>query len=102
MLYWVEVNDIPEVNNWGCMIKNFLYRRTRQMFSTLLVFKCQFIRLKIRENRKTLSEFKRLLILLFVALILNLSHPPLPQAAPKVQFSIVYTNDVMGEVEPCG
>jgi len=24
------------------------------------------------------------------------------QAASKVQFSIVYTNDVMGEVEPCG
>jgi hypothetical protein len=24
------------------------------------------------------------------------------QASPKVQFSIIYTNDVMGEVEPCG
>jgi len=27
--------------------------------------------------------------------------PPL-LAAPKAQFSIVYSNDVMGEVEPCG
>jgi len=23
-------------------------------------------------------------------------------SAPKAQFSIIYTNDVMGEVEPCG
>ena len=72
------------------------------MFSTLRGFKCQFIRLRIQENRKTLLAFKRLPILLSVALILNLSHTPLPQAAPKAQFSIVYTNDVMGEVEPCG
>jgi len=50
----------------------------------------------------TLLEFKGLLILLSVGLILNLSHTSLPQAAPKVQFSVVYTNDVMGEVEPCG
>ena len=45
---------------------------------------------------------KRLFFLLFAALVLNLFHNPLLQAAPKVQFSIVYTNDVMGEVEPCG
>jgi hypothetical protein len=24
------------------------------------------------------------------------------EAKPKVEFSIVYSNDVMGEVEPCG
>jgi hypothetical protein len=24
------------------------------------------------------------------------------QSASKVQFSLVYTNDVLGEVEPCG
>ena len=24
------------------------------------------------------------------------------EAKPKVEFSIVYTNDMMGEVEPCG
>jgi len=27
---------------------------------------------------------------------------PLAQGALKTQFSIIYTNDVMGEVEPCG
>jgi hypothetical protein len=47
-------------------------------------------------------KFKRVLILLFAALLLDLFHHFLLQAAPKVQFSIVYTNDVMGEVEPCG
>ncbi len=41
-------------------------------------------------------------ILLIVVLILNLLPESTLQAAPKVQFSIVYTNDVMGEVEPCG
>jgi len=34
--------------------------------------------------------------------ILTLSQTSALQAAPKIQFSIVYTNDVMGEVEPCG
>jgi hypothetical protein len=39
---------------------------------------------------------------LFVAIsILDPSFTPL-LGAPKVQFTIVYTNDVMGEVEPCG
>jgi hypothetical protein len=37
-----------------------------------------------------------------MALILNLFLNPVILATPKVQFSIVYTNDVMGEVEPCG
>jgi hypothetical protein len=37
-----------------------------------------------------------------VGLILNPFYITFTQAAPKVQFSIVYTNDVMGEVEPCG
>jgi hypothetical protein len=45
---------------------------------------------------------KKFLILLTAVLILNFSHPPFLLAAPRVQFSIVYTNDVMGEVEPCG
>jgi len=40
--------------------------------------------------------------LLISTLILMLSQNPLAQAKPKNQFSIVYTNDVMGEVEPCG
>jgi len=28
--------------------------------------------------------------------------PSYSWGAPKTQFSIIYTNDVMGEVEPCG
>ncbi len=35
-------------------------------------------------------------------LILMLSQNPFAHARPKSQFSIVYTNDVMGEIEPCG
>lgn len=34
--------------------------------------------------------------------ILVLSQASPLQAATKIQFSIIYTNDVMGEVEPCG
>jgi hypothetical protein len=34
-------------------------------------------------------------------MIILYTDPPL-SAAPKAQFSIIYTNDVMGEVEPCG
>jgi hypothetical protein len=34
-------------------------------------------------------------------MILLYYDPPL-SATPKFQFSIIYTNDVMGEVEPCG
>jgi hypothetical protein len=45
---------------------------------------------------------KKIPIIFFVFLILNLWMNPLLQATPKVQFSIIYTNDVMGEVEPCG
>ncbi|MCJ7783339.1 MAG: hypothetical protein MUP41_05355 [Desulfobacterales bacterium] len=41
-------------------------------------------------------------LLLISALILILPQHPLAQAKPKNQFSILYTNDVMGEVEPCG
>jgi len=47
-------------------------------------------------------RFKRLSAILVTVLIPNLSHGPLLQASSKAQFSILYTNDVMGEVEPCG
>ena len=47
-------------------------------------------------------RLKKLFVLLTAGLILNFSHPPFLRAAPRVQFSIVYTNDVMGEIEPCG
>jgi 5'-nucleotidase len=50
---------------------------------------------------KSFLKFKRLFFILFAALFLNLFRNPLIQAAPRVQFSIVYTNDVMREVEPC-
>ncbi len=41
--------------------------------------------------------------LIFVSIfIVILSQTSPLQAAAKIQFSIVYTNDVMGEVEPCG
>jgi hypothetical protein len=35
-------------------------------------------------------------------LVFNLSASSLSFSSPKAQFSIVYSNDVMGEVEPCG
>jgi hypothetical protein len=47
-------------------------------------------------------KFKRLQFFLIAALLANLSYTSFIKAAPRVQFSIVYTNDVMGEVEPCG
>jgi len=47
-------------------------------------------------------KFRDISILFITTLILNLSYTSLLQGAPKTQFSIVYTNDVMGEVEPCG
>ena len=40
---------------------------------------------------------------LFVSgLVLGLIGPHDNHAAPKIQLVIVYTNDVLGEVEPCG
>jgi len=45
---------------------------------------------------------KKFIIPLTATLILNFWHASFLQAAPRAQFSIVYTNDVMGEVEPCG
>jgi hypothetical protein len=40
--------------------------------------------------------------LLIGIVISNLSFSSIAQSATKIQFSIIYTNDVMGEVEPCG
>ena len=47
-------------------------------------------------------KIKRLLFFLTATLMIILYTDPPLSAAPKAQFSIVYTNDVMGEVEPCG
>ena len=44
---------------------------------------------------------KQMFVILIPILIL-LFHPSFVQGGAKVQISIVYTNDVMGEVEPCG
>jgi len=41
--------------------------------------------------------------ILFILIFLLILHwTPISHGAPKTKFSIVYTNDVMGEVEPCG
>ena len=41
--------------------------------------------------------------ILFILIFLLILHwTPISHGTPKNQFTIVYTNDVMGEVEPCG
>jgi hypothetical protein len=47
-------------------------------------------------------KLKTVLSTLITLMISNLTFTPIVQCAPKAQFSIAYTNDVMGEVEPCG
>jgi hypothetical protein len=49
-----------------------------------------------------LLKFTRVFILGVASLVFNLSVTSLSFSSPKAQFSILYTNDVMGEVEPCG
>lgn len=45
----------------------------------------------------------RVSLFLVAVFILLLQTPfPVSSGATKTEFSIVYTNDVMGEVEPCG
>lgn len=48
---------------------------------------------------KERNPFSKIAIfLLFLALLFSASL----EAEPQARFSIVYSNDVMGEVEPCG
>ena len=47
-------------------------------------------------------KFARALILGVASSIFILSVLSLSFSSPKAQLSILYTNDVMGEVEPCG
>ena len=47
-------------------------------------------------------KFVRVFMLGVASLIFILSVSSLSFSSPKAQFSILYTNDVMGEVEPCG
>jgi hypothetical protein len=44
----------------------------------------------------------KLFPLLIGILILHVTFTSMGQSASKVQFSLIYTNDVLGEVEPCG
>jgi|GEM_PF-2157998 len=44
-------------------------------------------------------KYRRILLLITIGFIVI---PFYAWGAPKTQFSIIYTNDVMGEVEPCG
>ena len=47
-------------------------------------------------------RFTKIFLLGVASLAFNLSASSLSFSSPKTQFSILYTNDVMGEVEPCG
>jgi hypothetical protein len=54
---------------------------------------------RVHQGRLAIKKY----VVLFVLVLLpTLWVGLLVHAAPKAQFSIVYTNDVMGEVEPCG
>jgi len=47
-------------------------------------------------------KIKRFFSFLTAVLIITLYYDTPLSSAAKAQFSIIYTNDVMGEVEPCG
>jgi hypothetical protein len=53
------------------------------------------------SKKKSMKTYKKTIILI-LGLILILFTISLLSPAPKTQFTIIYTNDVMGEVEPCG
>ncbi len=40
--------------------------------------------------------------LLLLTLLSSMAAPPHADGSPKIQITLLYTNDVMGEVEPCG
>jgi hypothetical protein len=62
------------------------------------------IRREVNSMKKgrILLKFSGIFIFGVAGLIFNLSVSSLSFSSPKVKFSILYTNDVMGEVEPCG
>jgi hypothetical protein len=57
---------------------------------------------EFHEKRSEPLKSARILILGAASLFFYLSVSSLSFSSPKAQFSIVYSNDVMGEVEPCG
>ena len=67
-----------------------------------LLSKKRLVKQEIFFKKGVLLKLKKGHFLLISTLILLLSQDPLAQAKPKNEFSIIYTNDVMGEVEPCG
>jgi hypothetical protein len=54
------------------------------------------------EKRREPLKSVRIFFWGVAGLAFNLSVSSLSLSSPKAQFSIVYSNDVMGEVEPCG
>ncbi len=58
--------------------------------------------MKAIRKRAIRSKFTRVFMLGVAGLICILSGSSLSFSSPKAQFTILYTNDVMGEVEPCG
>jgi hypothetical protein len=73
------------------------------MQTNALILKDPFVKLATPEKEGGFPLLlRRLLILFLIPILLDLSlHSP-AHSAPKVQFTLIYTNDVMGEVEPCG
>jgi len=67
-----------------------------------LISNDQFVKLTKPEKKEIALLLRRLLILFLIPILLSLGLHSATESAPKVQFTLIYTNDVMGEVEPCG
>ena len=72
------------------------------MQTNLLISNGQFVKLTKPEKKEIALLLRRLLILFLIPILLSLGLHSATESAPKVQFTLIYTNDVMGEVEPCG
>jgi len=72
------------------------------MQTNALLSEVRFVKFIQRMRKENLLKSKLILILLLPVSLLNMSYPPSTHCEPKVQFTLMYTNDVMGEVEPCG
>ena len=72
------------------------------MQTNVLILEDRLVKFIWPMKKENSLKLKIILILLLLVFLLNMSPPSSTHAAPKVQFTLVYTNDVMGEVEPCG
>ncbi len=72
------------------------------MQTNALILKGRFVKFIQRMRNANALKSKIILILLLPAFLLAMSFPSSNHAAPKIQFTLIYTNDMMGEVEPCG